>query len=109
LREESEQQRGHVLRKIFCEFLRPKYFSAVGGRTVRIRTVCTYGFGMEIEAIFGTVFEAVFRFSVGFFGPYGTVRTSDCGHGKRGTEEAGQQYDFGTKNEADFCGTDLVL
>jgi hypothetical protein len=68
-----------------------------------------YGFGREIEAIFGTIFKAVFRFSVAVFGPYGIVRTTDCEHEKRGTEEAGQRYGFGTENEADLCGTDLVL
>jgi hypothetical protein len=67
------------------------------------------GFGTKIEAIFGTVFEAVFRFSVVVFGPYRTVRTSVYGHEKQGTKEARQWYGFGTKNEADFCGTDLVL
>jgi hypothetical protein len=74
-----------------------------------VQSVQPYRFGMEIEAIFGTVFGAIFSFSVVVFGPYGTVRTVDCGHEKRGTEEVGQRYDFGTKNEADFCGTDLVL
>jgi len=59
--------------------------------------------------MFGSVFEVIFRFSMVVFGSYGTVRTVDCGHRKRGTEEAGQRYDFGTKNEADFYGTDLVL
>jgi hypothetical protein len=74
-----------------------------------VQSVQPYGFGTEIEATFGTVFEAIFRFSMVVFGPYETVRTVDCGHRKRGTEEAGHRYDFGTENEADFCGTDLVL
>jgi hypothetical protein len=39
----------------------------VGGRTIRIRTVRTY-LGTEIEAIFGTVFEAVSRFLWLFLG-----------------------------------------
>jgi hypothetical protein len=72
-------------------------------------SVQSYGIGTEIEAIFGSIFEAIFRFSVVVFGAYGTVRTVDCGHRKRGTKEAGQQYGFGTENEADLCGTDLVL
>ena len=55
------------------------------------------------------VLEAIFRFLVVVFGQYETVHTVDYGHGKRGTEEAGQQYDFGMKNEVDLCGTDLVL
>jgi hypothetical protein len=63
----------------------------------------------EIKAIFGTVFETIFGFLVVVFGLYGTVRIVECGHEKRGMEEAGQWYGFGTKNEADFCGTDLVL
>jgi hypothetical protein len=121
LREKSEQQRGHIFRgkweqfprKIFCDFW-PNFFFCCG------RPHCTdpyslydsvepYGFGMEIEVIFGTIFEAIFRFSMAVCGSYGTVRTVDCGHEKRGTEEAGQWYDFGTENETDLCGTDLVL
>jgi hypothetical protein len=80
----------------------------MGGRTIQIRTV-RIDLGMEIEAIFGTVFEAVSRFFVAISGPYGTVRTGDCVHRKRGTEETGQWYGFGTENKADFCETDLVL
>jgi hypothetical protein len=56
-----------------------------------------------------TDFEVDFYFLFTVFGSYGTVCTVDCGHEKRGMEEAGQRYDFGTKNEADLCGTDLVL
>jgi hypothetical protein len=37
---------------------------------------------MEIEVIFGTIFEAIFKFSVVVFGLYETVRTVNCGHGK---------------------------
>jgi hypothetical protein len=51
---------------------------------------------MEIEVILGMVFEVIFGFL-------------DFGHGKRGTEEAGRWYGFGTKNKVDFCGTNLVL
>jgi hypothetical protein len=58
---------------------------------------------------FGHDFRGDFRIFVVVYGPYGTVRTADCGHGKRGTEEVVQQYGFGTENEADLCGTDLVL
>jgi hypothetical protein len=89
----------------------------VGGRTVRICTVRTiphspysmYGFGTEIEAILGTVFDADFRILFAVSGPYKTINTTDCWHGNRGTEEAIQQYGFGTKNEAEFGGTVLVL
>jgi hypothetical protein len=92
----------------------------VGGHIVRIRTVhklmyslySSYNrtdLGTKIEAIFGTVFEAVSRFFVVVSGSYETVHTGDCGLGKRGTEEAKQQYGFGMENEVDFYGTDLVL
>jgi hypothetical protein len=106
------EESGHDSREKNSVNFWPKYFSAVGGLYGSVQSVHPYSpyrFGTEIEAIFGTVFEAIFRFSVVVFGPYGTVRTVDCGHGKRGTEEAGQRYGFGTENEADFCGTDLVL
>jgi hypothetical protein len=74
-----------------------------------VQFVQSYGFGTKIEAIFGTVFETIFKFSVVVSGSYGIVCTVYCGHRKRGTEEARQRYDFGMENEADFCGTDLVL
>ena len=64
---------------------------------------------MEIEATSSTDFKADFYFMFVVLGSYETAHTVDCGHGKRGTEEAGQWYDFGTENEVDFCGTDLVL
>jgi hypothetical protein len=63
--------------------------------------------GTEIEAVFGTIFEADFRLLVVVSGPYRTVRTTDCWHGFRGTEQVVQQYGFGTDYEADF-GTVLV-
>jgi hypothetical protein len=72
-------------------------------------SVYPYRFDTEIKAILAQVFEVIFRFLVAVLGPYGTVHIVDCGHAKRGTEKAGQRYDFGTENEADFCGTDLVL
>jgi hypothetical protein len=72
-------------------------------------SVQTYRFGKEIKVIFGTIFAVVFRLSVAVFGPYRTVRSCDCGHEKQGMKEVGQRYGFGTKNEADLCGTDLVL
>jgi hypothetical protein len=82
----------------------------VGGRTVRIRTVCT---AVQIwhgnQGILGTVFEVDFRIWVVVSRPYETVRTTNCGHKKRGTKEVVQQYGFGMENEANFCGTDLVL
>ena len=74
-----------------------------------VQSLQPYGFGTEIEAIFGMIFKANSRFFVVVSRPYRTVHTGDCGHGKLGTEEAGQRYGFGTKNEADFCGIDLVL
>jgi hypothetical protein len=86
----------------------PKYFSVVGDRTVRIRTVRT-NLGTKIEGIFGMVFKVVSIFFVVVYGLYRTVCIGDCGHGKRGMKEARQRYGFGTKNEADFCGTDLLL
>jgi hypothetical protein len=62
------------------------YFSVVGGRTVRIRTVrTTRERGHENRGSFGTVFEAVLRVLLAVVGPYRTVRTTDCVHGFRGT------------------------
>jgi hypothetical protein len=63
------------------------------------------GFGMKIEAFLGMVFKVLFIVS----GSYGTICTADYGHGKRGMEDVVQQYNFGMKNEAYLCGTDLVL
>ena len=105
------EESGHDSRGKFSMIFGRNFFPAVGGRTVWIHTVrmIPYRFGTEIEAFFGMVFEAIFRFLVAGFGPYGTVRTVDCGHEKRGTKESRQHYDFGTENEADFCGTVLVL
>jgi hypothetical protein len=81
----------------------------VGGRTVRIGTVRTipyspYRFGTEIKAVLGMVFEADFRFLFAVSGPYGTVRTNDCWHRKRGMEEVVQQYRFDTFFEIEFLG-----
>jgi hypothetical protein len=118
LREESQQQRGHIFegrraqipRKNFCEFWAELFFYCG-------RPYCTdpysphnpYRFGMEIEAVLGTVFEADFRFLFAVSWPYGTVRTVDCWHGKQGTEEVIQQYRFGMFFEAKFIETILVL
>jgi hypothetical protein len=106
----SKEARAQIPRKIFCFWA--EYFSVVGGRTVRIRTVRTilyspysqYGFGTEIEAVLGTIFEADFRFLFVVSGPYGTVRTTDCWHKNRGTEEVVQQYGFGTKTRQNLVG-----
>jgi hypothetical protein len=68
-----------------------------------------YGFGTEIEAVLGTIFKVDFRILFVVSGPYGTVRTTDCWHENRGTEEVVQQYGFGTENEVEFGGTVLVL
>jgi hypothetical protein len=63
----------------------------VGGCTVRIHTVRTaVRIWHENRGNFGTVFEAIFIFSVAIFGPYETIRIVDYGHEKSGTEEAGQ-------------------
>jgi hypothetical protein len=94
LREESEKQRGHVVqgkwarfpRKFFCEFLAEIFFYC--GRLYYTDpyspydSVQSYGFGIEIEVIFGTIFEDFFRFSVAIFGPYRTIRTMNYGHEK---------------------------
>jgi hypothetical protein len=85
----------------------------VGGRTVLICIVHTIHTTVRIwhgnRSILSTVFEADFRILVVVYGSYGTVRTADYGHEKQGTEEVVQQYGFGMENEADLCGTDLVL
>jgi hypothetical protein len=81
------EESGHNSREKNSMNFWPKFFFCCG------RSYCTdpyspygyvqsYGFGTEIEAIFGTVLEAIFRFSVVVFGPYETVRTVDCGHEK---------------------------
>jgi hypothetical protein len=49
-----------------------------------IQYVQPYGFGMEIEVIFGMDFEADFSFLFAIFGLYEAFRTVDCGHGKQG-------------------------
>jgi hypothetical protein len=68
-----------------------------------------YGFGTKIEVALSTDFKVDFNFMFIVLGPYRTVCTTDCGHKKRGTKVVVQQYGFGTKNEANFYGTDLVL
>jgi hypothetical protein len=102
------KERGHDSREKKSVNFWPKYFSVAGGCTV---WVCTFrmDLGTEIEGIFGTIFEAISIFFVVVSGPYEIVRTGDCGHKKRGTKEVGQRYGFGIENEANFCGTDLVL
>jgi hypothetical protein len=72
-------------------------------------SVQSYGFGMEIEAFWGTIFEVDFKILVVVYGSYGTVHTVVCGHKNRGTEQVVQQYHFGMENEADFYGTVLVM
>jgi hypothetical protein len=60
----------------------PKYFFAVGGHIVRIRTVVRIWH--RNRGISGTDFEANLCFLFVVFGPYEIVRTTDCGHEKRG-------------------------
>jgi hypothetical protein len=85
----------------------------VGGRTVKIHIVCTFRTIIHIwhenRGISGTIFEADFRIFVVVYGSYRIVRTTKYGHEKRGIEEFVQQYDFDTKNKANFCGSELVL
>jgi hypothetical protein len=130
LREESEQQRGHVFQRSRAQIPRkkvyvfgPSYFFCYGrlyctdpyspySRTNPynyVQSVQPYIFGTKIEASLGTNFEADFRFLFAISGLYKTVYTYDCWHGNRGTKEAVQQYEFGTKTEAEFIGTVLVL
>jgi hypothetical protein len=121
LREESEQQRGHVFQERghdsqekFSVNFWPKYFSVVGGRTVRIRTVHTIPYSRTMDLAqksrhFGhRISRQISVFCSLFLG-----RTEQSVQLTVGTEneveEAVQQYGFGTENEADFCGTDLVL
>jgi hypothetical protein len=61
----------------------PKYFSAVGGRTVRIHTFrTTVWIWHKNQGILGMNFEADLCFMFVVFGPYGTVRTTNRGHKK---------------------------
>jgi hypothetical protein len=105
------EESGHDSRENFSVNFWPKYFSAVGGRTVRIRThSCTvqYGFGMEIEKFWAWISRQISVFCSLFLGR--TEQSVQLTVGMENeAEEAGQRYGFGTKNEADFCGTDLVL
>jgi hypothetical protein len=105
---------GHESRENFSVSFGPKFFfllweAVLYGSYSSYDSVQSVRIWHEIEAALGTDFEADFSFLFTVSGPYGTVRTTDCGHEKRGTEVVVQQYGFGTKNEADFCGTDLVL
>jgi hypothetical protein len=72
-------------KKYFFFCFGPKYFSVVGGRSVRIRTAVQIWH--KNRGISSTIFKADFKIFVVVSGPYGTVRTIDCGHEKRGTEE----------------------
>jgi hypothetical protein len=74
-----------------------------------IQSVQPYGFGIEIKVASGMDFEEDFNFMFIIYGSYGTVRTVYYAHRKRGTEVVVQLYGFGMENEADLCGTDLVL
>jgi hypothetical protein len=57
---------------------------------------------MQIEAVFGTIFEADSRVLLAVSGPYITIHTIGCWHGFRGIGRAIQQYEFGTDYEVDF-------
>jgi hypothetical protein len=104
------EERGHDSREnFFCEFLAEIFFCC--GRpycTDPYSPVQPYRFGTKIEEISGMDFEADFCFCSLFLG-----RTEQSVQLTVGTEnkveEAGQRYGFGMENEADFCGTDLVL
>jgi hypothetical protein len=57
------------------------------------RPYCTdpyspYGFGMKIKATLGMDFEVDFIFLLAVSRQYGTVRTTDWGHGNRGTVQS---------------------
>jgi hypothetical protein len=49
---------GHKSHENFYVSFGPNYFSVLGGRTVRIRTVQSYSlkFGKEIEVVLGMIF-----------------------------------------------------
>jgi hypothetical protein len=53
-----------------------------------VQSVQSYGFGMKIEVVLGTIFEANFYILFVVFGPYGTVCTTNYWHENRGTEQA---------------------
>jgi hypothetical protein len=66
-----------------------KIFVSLLGRFFLLWEVVLYGsiqsvqvrVGTKIEVVFGTFFEADFKLLVDVSGPYGTIRTTDCGHG----------------------------
>jgi hypothetical protein len=108
------EESGHDSReKISINFLAEIFFCCgrlYSVQSVRFRIVCTtVRIWHENRGNFWHNFRGDFYIFGGCFGPYGTICTVHCGHGKRGTEEAGQWYGFGMENEAGFCGTDLVL
>jgi hypothetical protein len=97
--------------KKLCVF-GPSYFSTVGGRTIRIRTISysLYVFGTEIKAFLGTIFEVNFGILFDVSGSDETVRTTDCWHQNQGMKEVVQKYRFGTENKEElFGGTVLVM
>jgi hypothetical protein len=114
-----QQQRGHVFqgrraqipRKKLCEFWAELFFCCERSYSTDpyslynyVQSVKPYGFGTKIEAVLGMIFEVYFRFLFVVSGSYRTIRTINCWHGKRGTEEAVQQYEFGTFFEIEFLG-----
>ena len=104
------EESGHDSWEKFSVNFWPKYFSAVEGHTVWICTVPTVytNLARKSRQFLAWFLRQFLDFRWLFLGC--TEQSVQwTGHGKQGTEEAGQRYDFGTKNEADFCGTDLVL
>jgi hypothetical protein len=96
--------------KFFCVFLAELFFCC--GRpycTDPYSPYSTVRIWHKNRGSFGHGFRGRFQILFVVSGPYGTVRTTDCWHRNRGTEEVVQQYGFGTKNEAEFSGTVLVL
>jgi hypothetical protein len=118
LREESEQLGGHISQGgghksqeiFFCVF-GPSYFSAVGGRTVRIRTspYKPYGFGTENRGSFGHSFRGRFHILFVVSGPYKQSVQLTVGTKIEVQKRSYNNTEFGTKNEAEFGGTVLVL
>jgi hypothetical protein len=107
------EESGHDSReKIFVNFW-SKYFSAVGGRTVRIRTIRTIPYNHTDLAQKSRQFLARFSRQFSDFRWLFLGCMEQSVHGlwawKTRYGRGGTAVRFGTENEADFCGTDLVL
>jgi hypothetical protein len=105
----DSQEKNSVIfgRNIFLLWEAVLYGSVQSIRFCTVSTVVWIWHGNR--GISGTVFEADFRIFVVVFGPYRTVRTAGLWARKTRYGRGHTAVRFWHKNEADFCGTDLVL